>query len=125
MDIAAKRASIAAAAVACEFNAYDFQPDNPGDLPAAVVGGITLYERLNASVARVQLVVTLYASSSDAQDATRCLDTALSTNVANSFIDAVSAIDGMTVDSAGAYQQFVMPTGTALGVPITIQIVSR
>lgn len=125
MNLAQLRADLKAVAETAGFNAWDFLPDDPQHLPAAVVGGIHAMVRLNAHVTQVQIGITFYASHADAKDATRRLDLALSTGDPNSFIDIMDAVtesDGpswrsIRFDSCGAYHLVSMPSdGTALAV---------
>lgn len=119
MDIAAIRAQLATVAGLAGFNAFDYQPDDPGALPAVVAGGIREMERLNRIVTRLQLVVTFYASLAEPADAARRLDLALSVGVEGSFIDLLDAVpvEGQAWRSvrfigSGPYQTTIMPAGT-------------
>lgn len=125
MDLREIRIGLAAVARAAGFNAWDYMPDDPQDLPASTVGGIESMVRLNEAVTQVQLKVSFYVNETDMQDATARLDKALSVGLNGSFIDTVDEVttaDGppwrsIRFVSAGPYQRFAMPgNGWALGV---------
>lgn len=114
-------------------NAWDYQPDDPQDLPAMVVGGIKSMVRLNQKVSLVQIGVTMYVNAADPEDASRKLDQLLSVGTEDglSFIDI---LDSHAADeaaswrsikflSAGPYQKYAMPgDGSALGVEVTVEL---
>jgi len=131
MDLRKVRADIGVVAGVSGFNAFDYVPDDPKDLPAAVVGGIKSMVRLNAVVTQVELGVTFYVSAADPQDSAARLDLALSTGLPDSFIDnldSVTPADGASwrsirFQSAGPYIRYQMPGGgVALGVDVVLEL---
>lgn len=131
MDLRAIRKDLGVVAQEAGFNAWDYEPDDPQNLPAAVVGGIRSMTRLNAQVTRVELGVTFYVNAADPQDATARLDLALSTGIQDSFIDNLDT-DAEKPDrswrsvrfaASGPYTRYSMPGGAvALGVEITLEL---
>lgn len=132
MDLRQLRADISAVAQAAGFNSWDYMPDDPQDLPAAVVGGIKSMERLNRQVTQVQIGVTFYASAADPLDATSVIDRALSIGAAEtSFIDLLDDVDVIAdgpawrsarFDHSSEYRLYGMPGGgNALGVEVTLE----
>lgn len=131
MDLRALREDLTAVAEAAGFNAWSYVPDDPQDLPAAVVGGIQEMNRLNQHVTQIKLGISFIANAADPVDATARLDLALSTGNAESFIDMLDSVgteDGpawssVRFDSAGPYTSIDLPGGgTALGVEIVLQL---
>ena len=131
MDLRQIRADLGAVARESNFAAWDYEPDDPKDLPAAVVGGIQSMTRLNAVVTQIKLDVTFYVNAVDPQDASARLDLALSTGMPDSFIDqldSVMPVDGpswrsIRFDSSGPYKRYAMPGGgVALGVTVTLEL---
>ena len=126
----ALRADLGVVAGEAGFSAFDYEPADPKNLPAAVVGGIKSMERLNAHVTQIQIGITFFVNAANEKDATARLDLALSTGLPNSFIellDSVSIEDGpawrsVRFESAGPYLHYVMPSGgPALAVEITLE----
>lgn len=131
MNLAQLRADLKAVAEAAGFNAWDFVPDDPQDLPASVVGGIQSMVRLNAHVTQVKIGIEFYANHADAKDATRRLDLVLSTGDPNSFIDILDHVEesdgpswrSIRFDSCGPYTLVTMPGGgSALKVEATYEL---
>lgn len=134
MDLRQVRADLATVAATAGFNAWDFEPDDPQQLPAAVVGAPLLIERMNAHVTKLQLPVGLYVSNADARAATALLDQALSTGVGEgSFLDALdsltqadteaSAWRSARFESASQYQRVALDGGgSMLAVPIVLEL---
>lgn len=132
MDLRQLRADLGTVAQTSGFNAWDYEPDDVQDLPAAVVSGIKEMERLNRLVTRVKVVITFLVSLADPQDAAARLDTALSNGVQDSFIDNLDSVsvenDGpawrsVRFDSAGPYTRYQMPGGGSyLGVEVLLEL---
>ncbi len=131
MDLRQVRKDLGVVAGEAGFSAWDYVPDDPQDLPAAVVGGLSLFERLNAIVTKVNIGITFYVDLSDAQDAAARLDLVLSTGMPNSFIDWLDSVTSNDLPawrsvrflSAGPYNRYTMPGGAvALGVEVTLEI---
>lgn len=133
MDLRQVRKDLATVAETAGFNAWSITPDDPQNLPAAVVSGITSLERLTMSgVCKLELDVDLYASAASAADAAARLDLALSLGMPNSFLsvleDVSPALDGPAwrsarFVSAGPYQRVLMPGGgAALRVTVTVEL---
>ncbi len=131
MDLRQLRADLGTVAGEAGFNAWDYLPDDPKTLPAAVVGGILEMERLNRLTTQIKLGVTFYVSAADPKDASARLDRALSVGLGDSFIDwldSVQLADGpswrsVRFDSAGPYQKFSLPGGgVALGVTVVLEL---
>lgn len=131
MNVGAVRADLRAVAESVGFNAWAYQPDDPKDLPAAIIGGVKQYTRLNQTVTQIQLGVSFLANLNDPEDATNRLDLALSVGVDGSFIDAIDAI--VPADSPawrsckfvswGPYLRYAMPGGAAaLGVEAILEL---
>ncbi len=131
MDLRAVRHDIGVVAQTANFNTWDYQPDDPKDLPAAVVGGIKAMQRLNAAVTLVQIGVTFFVNASDPQDAAQRLDLALST-IDGSFCSALDAYvetpnphawRSAKFLSAGPYLRYTMPGGgVALGCEMLLEL---
>lgn len=131
MDLRQIRTDIGVVAGESGFNAWDYAPDDPQDLPAAVVGGIKSMVRLNAVVTECQIEVTFYVNAADPQDAAARLDLALSVGLPDSFIDMLDSVtpaDGpswrsIRFESAGPYQRYAIPGGAvALGCTVTLEL---
>jgi hypothetical protein len=132
MDLRAIRRSIAAIALESGFSAWDYAPDDPSELPAAVVGGIKQMRRMNRLVCEIQIGVTFYASQADPIDATSRLDNALSTGTdgGTSFLDNLDAADDAAAGwrsirflAAGPYAVYAMPgNAKALGVEVILEL---
>ena len=132
MDLRAVRHDLGVVAQNIGLNAWDYQPDDPQNLPAAVVGGIQEMHRLNRIVTQFKLGVTLYVNCADPQDATAALDLYLSTGLDGSFIEALDAVipgldspawRSVRFDSAGPYRRYSMPGGgAALGVEVVLEL---
>lgn len=131
MDLRQLRADLGVVAASSGFNAWSYQPDDPQDLPAAVVGGIKSMERLNQTVSQLMIGVTFYANAADPQDATERLDLALSVGNPDSFIDTLDSVEiadgpawrSVRFDSAGPYTRYSMPGGgSSLGVEVTLEL---
>ncbi len=134
MDLAALRSDIKVIGQTCGLNAWDYQPDDPQNLPALVVGGMRSLTRLNQVVAQIEVSVHIYVNAADPKDATRALDALLSINqpAKTSFIDVLDS-EMETLDtpswrsikflSAGPYTHYIMPGGlTALGVEVILEL---
>ena len=123
MDFRALRTDFGTVAQTAGFNAYDYEPDDPGALPAAVVGGVRSLRRLTMSgTCEVELEITLYVSAADPQDATATLDLALSLGLSTSLLSILEAVDPILDKpswrsarfvTAGPYQRVAMPGGGA------------
>lgn len=131
MNLRAIREDLAAVAQEAGFNSWSVSPDDPQDLPAAVVGGIQNLVRLNRLTTQIQIGITFYVSLAEPVDATARLDLALSVGETGSFIDlldSVHAEDGaawrsVRFVSAGPYTRFTMPGGgAALGVEVQLEL---
>lgn len=131
MDLRKVRQDIGVVAGESGFNAWDYQPDDPQDLPAAVVGGIQSMKRLNRLTTEVKIDVTFYVNASDPEDAAKRLDLALSVGMPDSFIDMLDSVtveDGpswrsIRFNSAGSYMKYQMPgNAVALGVTVTLEL---
>ncbi len=128
MDIAAIRASLALGARDAGFGAWDYAPDDPFDLPAAVVGGIKSMNILTRSVTQAEIGILFYCSLADAEDATRRLDLVLSVGDPDSFLTNIlnyttAGWTSIRFVSAGPYSRYSMPGGAvSLGVEILLEI---
>lgn len=134
MDLRALRKDLRVVAGESGFTAWDFVPEDPQDLPAAVVGAPKSMVRMNRLITQVEIPITFYASLADPLDATERLDLALSTGLPNSFIDLLDFAaqqEGATAPSwrsvrfvsAGPYTRFALPgTVYALGVEVILEL---
>lgn len=131
MNVRDIRRDIGVVAGRAGFNAWDYQPDDPQDLPAAVVGGIKEMTRLNKKVTQLKIGVVFYVNAADAQDATSRLDLALSVGNPDSFIDMLDEVTqqdspswkAIRFESAGPYQKYQMPgESIALGVEAVLEL---
>lgn len=134
MDLAAVRADLATVARQAQFpNAWSIAPDDVGDLPAAVIAGISSLQRLTMSgVCKFTLDVDLYVNAADPVDAAARLDLALSLGLADSFLTALEAVTSADNPSwrsvlflnAGPYQHVSMGPegGMALRVTISLEL---
>ncbi len=131
MDMRQVRADLGTVARSAGWNAWDYQPDDPQNLPAAVVGGISEFMRLNRLVSQFKIGVTFYVNLANPQDAAERLDLVLSPGNPDSFLDvldSVTAEDGaawrsVRFDSATPYQRYSMPGGLyALGVELMLEL---
>ena len=134
MDLGKLREDIAVVCRTAGLNGWNFDTDDPQNLPAAVVSGVDQMERLNRIVTRVVIMIDLYVSNAEPLDGSRALDRLLSTDVVKedgkvgSLIDAFDAVqDGIDqpswrshrFDSAGRYTRVSMPGG---GVALYCQV---
>lgn len=132
MDLRQLRIDLGKVAQTAGYNAWDYTPDDPQNLPAAVVGGIRSMVRLNALTTQIQVEVTFYVSAADPKDAAGRLDLALSVGLDGSFIDCLDTMSeapntpswrSVRLDSAGPYQRVLMPGGgAALSVAIVLEL---
>lgn len=131
MNLGAIREDLRVVAESIGFNAWSYQPDDPKDLPAAVIGGIKGLTRLNQVVSQIQLGVSFFCNLNDPQDATNRLDLALSVGVDGSFVDALDAITpddspawrSCKFVSAGPYLRYQMPANqAALGCEAILEL---
>lgn len=133
MDLRAIRAALGVLSAAANFNAWDYIPDDPQHLPAAVVDGILSLDRLNAHVTQFDITITFYASGADPKDASARLDLLLSTGITGSFADLLTTAAAVLspappwrtikLKTAGPYTRYAMPNGElALGVQITLEL---
>lgn len=134
MDLVAVSIDLETAALAHGYSAFSYEPDDPGNLPAAVVGGIDSMVALNRFVTTVQLGVTFYQSLGldDGKSARRALDKTFSVGTGTSFLDALAAqaaaghftaikVDGWAFVSADRYTKYEMP-GEAFGLGCTMHL---
>lgn len=130
MDLRQIRTDLGTVAGEAGYSAWSYQPDDPQALPAAVVGGIHSFERLNVKETRIELGVTFYVSLQNAEDAAARLDLLLSVGDPDSFVTLLDAVDpataswfGLWITSAGPYQRVAMPdSSVALSVELVLQI---
>lgn len=133
MDLSALRADLATVAKTAGFNAWSYMPDDPKDLPAAVVAGVRSMSRLTIGGACVvELEVELYVNATDPEDASKRLDLALSLGVGESFLTILEAIDpnldkpawrSARFVTAGPYTRVAMPGGgVALSVAVLLEL---
>lgn len=131
MDLRAVRRDICTVAGEAGFNAFSYQPSDLKTFPAAVVGGVRSFVRLNVRVTQVQIACTFYVALTDVEEATRKLDLVLSTGDPNSFVDLLDSVQpddnpswrSVRIDSAGAYTQYSFPGGAiALGVEVILEL---
>lgn len=118
MDLRQVRIDIRAVIAVCGYNAWDYEPDDPQDLPAGVVDGIESLIRMNRLVTAVKIGVTFYVNNADPKDATAKLDLTLSTGFTNSYVDALDAASlagaswrSIRLEGAEAYHRVAMPGG--------------
>lgn len=120
------RADLAVVAKAAGFSSFAYEPDDPQNLPAAVVGGIQSMTRLNRLTTELVLGVTFYCSLASARDAASRLDKVLSIGTGTGFLDLLattSTFKSWVFQSAGPYTTYQLPGGDfALGCTVTLQL---
>lgn len=134
LDLRAVREGLASAARECGFSAWDYQPDDPQQLPAAVVGAPVEMEALTLTRWKLVVPVTFYCSTADPKDASERLDLVLSINLVDeddeprlSFIDTLKAAEAPPWKSArfssAETGRYTMPGGSvALGTRVDIEV---
>lgn len=94
MNLRQLRTDVGAVAAGAGFNAWNIEPDDPEHLPAAVVGGVRSMQLITmAGGVEVELVVTFYVSTADAEDGTAVLDMVLSMGQPDSFLTALLGVE--------------------------------
>lgn len=125
MDLHQLRADVGAVGRAAGFNAWSYEPDDPQNLPALVVGGVkSLIRKTMSGICELEIDITLYVNAANPEDAAARLDLALSLGMADSFLSYMEAVDPQAGPpesrpawrsarfiAAGSYQRVTMPGG--------------